>query len=363
MRWLMMVTLVLAGCLSEQQGAFETQDGSGADASDTAVGPTDTAVGPTDTAGAHDTFSGDSAAYDTAVTDVIVPADGAVDAASDTWSQGDVVTLGCPQAIITVAEGPEVIPQTTLHLAGASSHGLAPIVGYQWTVEQPSGSASVFLPSSSSPTPAFEVNVAGTYLFHLRVVDAEGRLSCQVATFPVYVVAPDAIHVELLWTTPNDSDETDTGFTAFGESVGSDVDLHLLHPSARADGGGPGWFDSRYDCYWSNDAPNWGGAGVTDDPSLDRDDTDGAGPENLNLAYPEPGRAYRIGVHFWDDWGYGVAFARVRVYVYGNLVYESPSTELLNYDLWDVGTITWPATTVIPTPPPQITHIYPVPFF
>ncbi|PKN58133.1 MAG: hypothetical protein CVU56_07255 [Deltaproteobacteria bacterium HGW-Deltaproteobacteria-14] len=354
--------MVLAGCLAERQGAVGTQDGSGTDASDTAVGPTDTAVGPTDTVFANDTL----AAHDTAVSDVLdvtLPNDGVGDTASDTWAAEDVITLGCPQAVITVAEGSEVSPQTVLHLSSSGSNGLAPIAGYQWTVEQPSGSVSVFLPSASGPTATFEVNVVGTYLFHLRVVDAEGRPSCQLATFVVHVGAPEGIHVELLWTTPNDEDETDTGFTSFGDSVGSDVDLHFLHPIARADDGGPGWFDSRYDCYWSNVAPNWGGAGVSDDPSLDRDDTDGAGPENLNLAYPEPGVAYRIGVHYWDDWGFSVAFATVRVYVYGELVYASAPQELNRLELWDVGTLTWGTNAFVPTAPPDVTTNYPVPFF
>jgi len=371
MRWLMLVSLVLAGCLSERQGTFGTRDGAGTDAADTAVGPTDTAVGPTDTAVgptdtvfANDTPVADSAAHDTAVTDaldVTLPSDAAVDTASDTWSSEDVVTLGCPHAIITVAEGHDVIPQTVLHLSGTSSTGLAPIVGYQWTVEQPSGAVSTFLPSSGHPTPMFEANVVGTYHFHLRVVDAEGRPSCQVATFPVYVVALDAIHIELLWTTPGDADETDTGFTAFGESVGSDVDLHFLHPDAVADDGGTGWFDALWDCYWSDGRPGgWASGGG---PSLDRDDTDGGGPENLNFSNPQSGLTYRIGVHYWDDWGFGVALVRIRVYIYGALVYEAGPKQLVPSDLWDVGTLTWATNAFVPTGPPAVTANYPVPFF
>ena len=40
-----------------------------------------------------------------------------------------------------------------------------------------------------------------------------------------------------------------------------------------------------FDCFWFNAHPNWGSfdPSVDDDPGLDRDDTDGAGPENLFL--------------------------------------------------------------------------------
>ena len=272
----------------------------------------------------------------------------------------------CPTANITIAEGEEVIPQTPLHLDSASSTATnGAITGWEWSVVQPSGSASVFLPSPYVQNPTFEANVVGEYIFRLKVYDALGTASCEEATKTVYVTSPEAIHVELLWTTPGDVDETDTGFTAFGESVGSDVDLHFLHANAVSAWNPAGWFDSRYDCYWSNIGPNWGGAGATDDPSLDRDDTDGAGPENLNLAFPENGKTYRVGVHYWDDWGYGISFATIRVYIYGQLRMQWANVQLLNYDMWDVATITWPAGTVtkVGGSAPQITSNYPVPFF
>jgi len=274
----------------------------------------------------------------------------------------------CPTANITVSEGEEVIPQTNLHLSAAGSVATnGAITGWEWSVVQPSGSASVFLPSPYVESPTFEANVVGEYIFRLKVYDALGTPSCEEASYSVYVTSPEAIHVELLWTTPGDVDETDTGYTAFGESVGSDVDLHFLHPSAVSAFNPSGWFDSRYDCYWSATAPNWGGAGSTDDPSLDRDDTDGAGPENLDLAFPENGKSYRVGVHYWDDWGYGISFATIRVYIYGQLRMQWANVQLVNYDLWDVATIAWPSGAVTKmengTNVPVITSNYPVPFF
>ena len=254
----------------------------------------------------------------------------------------------CPTAAITVAEGEEVIPQTNLHLSSAGSVASSGgVTGWEWSVVQPQGSASVFLPSPYVANPTFEANIVGEYIFRLKVYDALGTPSCEQASYTVYVTSPEAIHVELVWNTPGDVDQTDTGFNGFGESVGSDVDLHFVHPSAVDPWLSPdGYFNSRFDCYWQNTNPNWGGAGTNDDPRLDRDDTDGAGPENLNLSFPEVSKTYKVGVHYWDDWGYGTSFATVRVYIYGQLRMQWPNVQLLNDDMWDAANITWPAGTV-----------------
>ena len=246
-------------------------------------------------------------------------------------------------AVIDCAEGTDVVPQTVLHLSGTGSRSEdGGIQGWQWTVEQPQGSCSAFVPSDTSPEPTFEVNVAGTYTFHLAVLDETSSESPVLATM-VVVVKPDAaLHIELLWDTPGDLDQTDIGTQA-----GSDVDLHFAHPWAEGhdvDGDGvlDGYFDNPYDCYWFTGHPKWGNQdSQLDDPSLDRDDTDGAGPENLNLAMPEP-VTYKVGVHYWNDYGFGISHATVRVYLHGELAFEAPDVPLTNDDLWDVCTIEFP---------------------
>ena len=255
----------------------------------------------------------------------------------------------CPTAVIIVSEGEEVIPQTKLHLTGSQSFGNAPIAAWRWSVEQPVGSASVFLPSADVADPLFEANVVGTYVLHLTVTDASGAESCEVATYVVTVSTGEAIHIELLWTTPNDPDETDEGPVA-----GADLDLHFAHPFATGgdidhDGVVDPWFDAQFDTFWFNPRPNWGSLdpAIDDDPSLDRDDTDGAGPENLNLNQPAD-VTYRVAVHSWDDHGYGTSFATVRIYLYGNLIFEWADVELAPCALWDVASIAWPAGIVTP---------------
>ncbi|MCB9786934.1 MAG: hypothetical protein H6744_09615 [Deltaproteobacteria bacterium] len=276
-----------------------------------------------------------------------------------------------PTPVLIVAEGQEVIPQTRLHLVGSQSHAPeAEIVKYEWTVQQPPGSASVFVPATTAPDPTFEVNVAGEYVFGLKVWDSSGNPGCQITTAHVFVVPDEAIHVELLWDTPGDEDQTDEG-----PEAGADLDLHFAHPFASGmDGDGDGtpdpWFAVPHDCYWFNADPKWGSAnpGVYDDPRLDRDDTDGAGPENLNLAAPEPSRTYRVGVHYWSDHDFGPSVATVRVYLYSQLSFES-SQQLVNDALWEAATVTVSSAGDLSVKAvtsagggPKITPNYPTPF-
>ncbi|MCP4654752.1 MAG: hypothetical protein GY856_04950, partial [bacterium] len=97
-------------------------------------------------------------------------------------------------------------------------------------------------------------------------------------------------------------------------------------------------------------APNWGSYDPTadDDPSLDLDDSDGAGPENLNLDKPQYGLAYTIGIHYWDDHGFGTSFATVRVYIADILVFQEEWVELAQHDMWEVATIDWPSGAITP---------------
>ena len=266
--------------------------------------------------------------------------------------RGFGVETECPTAIIKVQEGEEVIPQTKLHLIGSQSFASSgDITKYEWTVQQPPGSQSVFMPSASAPDPTFETNVAGTYIFNLEVWDEADEKSCVPAEFQVIVNPDEAIHIELLWNTPNDPDQTDEG-----PEAGADVDLHFLHPFASTpydidgDGQPDPYFDGQFDCFWFNPNPDWASHDpmVDDDPGLDRDDTDGAGPENVNLNIPEHGLTYRVAVHYWDDHGFGDSFATVRIYIHSVLVFQVEEVLLSHHDLWEVATVAWPSGLVTP---------------
>lgn len=256
---------------------------------------------------------------------------------------------GCPVAVAKVVEGAVVVPQTILHLQGGDSYapaGLA-IAKYQWTAIQPTGSIQPFVPSPAFPNPTFTANAAGIYQFCLEVWDAAGQKSCKPSCVDVAVVPDIALHMELLWQTPGDLNPYDVG-----PAAGADLDLHFAHPLASSldldcDGSGDPWFSNPFDAFWFNPNPAWDGPTTADDPSLDLDDMDGAGPENLNLAAPAGSSAdpiaYAIGVHYWNDHGYGKSIATVRLYTAGTLAFEV--TQVLQpLDMWYVAKLHWPNT-------------------
>lgn len=232
----------------------------------------------------------------------------------------------------------ETIPLKTLELRGdRSSDPDGSIASYKWTVlERPEDSTAQLAPHEASPEPTFYLDLAGRYVFELQVVDDRGLPSCRPGLVVVVAIPDEDIHIQLVWDTPADPDQTDEGFAA-----GSDLDLHMLHPLGE-------WFDQPYDCYFANSNPDWGRpANGSDDPSLDRDDTDGAGPENINLNNPENNKIYRIGVHYFNDHGYGASFVTVRIYIEGIVRFELPNKRMAATDyFWDVATISWPGGAV-----------------
>lgn len=174
----------------------------------------------------------------------------------------------------------------------------------------------------------------GTYTFKLEVTDSLGVDSCSSAEVKVFVTSDEAIHVELLWHTPNDPNELNDNRPDF---TGADLDLHFLHPNANGE-----YYSRPYDCYWSNKNPEWGFAGSPDDnPRLDRDDTNGAGPENLNMRTPEANARYQVGVHYYDDAGFGDSYATVRVFLYGALRDEWEGVRMTCDQMWDTHYIQW----------------------
>ncbi len=264
------------------------------------------------------------------------------------------VSQTCPMPVIVIDEGQEAQPQTTLHLHGGQSvPSSGKIKSYHWSVDQPPDNKFQLLPFPEAQDPTHQVNVSGTYKYCLDVCDTTGKCSndpdCNTtACKTVQVIPKGGIHVELTWNTPGDSNQFDEG-----PDAGSDLDLHFTHPFATGpdidgDGKPDPWFNIPYDCYWANKNPQWESvnANVKDDPTLDRDDTDGAGPENLTLDVPHTGRVYTIGVHYWNDHGYGDSDPTIKVFIYGQKKAEftmskSCGTMMHQHDMWTVATITW----------------------
>lgn len=282
--------------------------------------------------------------------------------------QGIGADLTCPTSVITIVQGSdEVPPQTVLRLSGENSvPANGQVVEWRWSVQQPTGGAGFFVPTASSSVVDFEANVAGAYSFFLEVRDAEAW-SCEPAERQILVVPDEAIHIELVWQTPRDTEPQDT--------VGADMDLHFVHlnqalanpnganaypPGNAKDNVPEGYFNPDWDIYFGYASHDWGQPGLQEDnPSLDRDDVDGFGPENLNLNVPEDGVTYRVGVHYWSSQSLvsdptspfplfsvqemGPSTPTTRIFIFGKLKEELTGCPMAQDDLWDVGAIHWPS--------------------
>lgn len=283
---------------------------------------------------------------------------------------GRGVTNACPQAR-AVEDEFYVVPLDVVVLDGSPSIDQDAAdnrpVDYEWVItSRPDGSVSqphesFYDPAqpanggveddTSTPTAVFFVDLAGTYTAELRVRDNLGldSIACENPAVVTIVAKPEeAIHVQLVWRTPGDDDETEGG--------GTDLDLHLLHPNAL------NWFSRPYDCHYAEPVPDWGQVeNSADDPSLDIDDINGAGPENINLDNPENtdvlGAPYVVGVHYYNSRDrvtgedYGPSWATVRIFIEGELAWdftgdgEPGEMEMQAEDhFWDVAQISWDVT-------------------
>jgi len=159
-------------------------------------------------------------------------------------------------------------------------------------VSRPPGSRSADLSPANALTTMVPTDIAGEYPVELSVVDDDGNLvTCRTI---VRAVATEGLRVEMFW-------DTDT----------TDMDTHVLEP------GGTTWTTDD-DCNFRNcqmgEVLDWGVPGATDDnPHLDIDDTNGFGPENINIDRPATG-TYRVGIHAWR----GAGNVTVRIYCGGS---------------------------------------------
>lgn len=267
-------------------------------------------------------------------------ADGERYSDSDAMSSPDEAS-GEPQAVITSDVGGSVPPGTRVAFWGEES--FSDVVGWEWSLVSPPGSVARLLPAATSANVHLEPRVVGVYEVALTVTDALGRRS--VRSRSAFEVVPgEGLFVELLWDTPTDDDQSDTGPVA-----GTDLDLHFVRPPPedaatdgddQGEGSSDGYFEGARDTFWYNPAPEWDGSGQG--PRMPFDDTDGAGPESVAYPAPPPG-TYRIGVHYFKDEGFGSSTATVRVYVDATLVFETQSPPLDEGDMWHVATIDWPS--------------------
>ncbi len=249
----------------------------------------------------------------------------------------------CPAVKISAQEGEQVLPTTLVHLGGVKLG--PPAQQYAWSVSQPPGASQTLQPSASVAAPTFLVTVAGTYTFCLQVWDGQGSQDCPPACTQLMVTPNSGLYAELWWQTPGEPTPTALG-------PGSDLDLHLAHamasqPDYDCDGQPDPWFSNPFDCFWFNYWPEWdSGATTKDNPAMDLDDRHTGGYEYIKIEEPAGTpydvATYSLGVHYWNDHGFGPATATAAVYVMGAKVAQYSGTVLQPGDFWYVGKIAWP---------------------
>jgi hypothetical protein len=208
------------------------------------------------------------------------------------------------------------------------------IANYDWSlVQKPADSSMVLEPGSDETTVTVMPRHRGTYIFELAARDDVGQQECRPARLQMDVTPAGQMYATLTWTTPGDSDPSD--------SRGSDLDLHLLHPKGT-------WNELPWDCYWDNPTPDWTmGAASAADPELLQDVVSGRGPERVETDRPQDGLTYRIGVDYFSDHGFGPLRATLRIWIEQRQVFVRKDVALKPGEFWEVAEIEWPTGTVV----------------
>lgn len=255
---------------------------------------------------------------------------------SDTSSQGDnelpLEPGECPWMTFTVGDAIEG-RRAREYLAYTV---LGPFVnapeGYperlRWSVTTPDGTLVPI--DAEALRPLFMPTASGPYTFRLELFDAAGTV-CHTVTSEFTVLTP-SVHVITTWRTPFYETYVPSGW----DWMKPDLDLHLLSS------GGDTFFDPHWDCFFENASPDWGPAGPSDDPKLfepymfdERLEVIAVVPRQATVSPPNPEETYRVGVHYWEDAGFGPSFATVQVFVGGVLRDTWAEVELANGDLWE----------------------------
>ncbi|MFN9813009.1 MAG: PKD domain-containing protein [Deltaproteobacteria bacterium] len=209
-------------------------------------------------------------------------------------------SASCEVTVIAEPTPPDAIcpatidtrPLSTVTIEGSGVDD-GTIVAAGWSLRsEPLGAASSPPSPADSARATFQPLLAGEYTLELAVRDDDGNVaSC---TTLVRAIATEGLRVEVFWNTD-----------------GTDMDTHLMRPGPDS----MRWF-SGDDCFYANcqgGGLGWPPDGSEDDPSLDIDDTNGFGPENINVTSPVDG-TYRVAIDAFR----GAANTTVRIYCGGS---------------------------------------------
>jgi hypothetical protein len=253
-----------------------------------------------------------------------------------------------PDALTDCSVADEIAPLDRVYLTGINSYDTrdpddaSMIVSYRWEIIDFPGDADeeMFQPTGvTSQVFSMWLPIAGEYTVRLYVMNDVGIESGVSETSDITVLAKPTsrLHLQMVWDTP--TTDLDMHFVLAGQSSGEAYNL-------------------QWDCYWSNCRP-----GCTEftnpcsdpvqwfpefeiftgpNPHLDIDDTNGLGPENINVDEPLPA-SYHVYVHYYAI-GSGQPSIRTQstVRIYGDGVLRAEYRRgLEKNDLWAVGKIVW----------------------
>jgi hypothetical protein len=131
--------------------------------------------------------------------------------------------------------------------------------------------------------------------------------------------------------------------------LATDVDLHVVRPDGVLGDYGTGRVGTSTgsDCSAFNRYPNWADLSTSsDDPSLDKDDVTGRGPEIVSLDSPIDGGEYAVVAHYCDSRRVTIPVGvTIEVYVRGELIGSVPSAsstyQLASGEAWEGARVIW----------------------
>lgn len=255
----------------------------------------------------------------------------------------------------------DAAPLDTIVFDGSLSHDEeSTTLNYFWSIKSAPKDSTSKLTVNGSQASLF-ADLAGEYSVCLNVEDSGNMMSCNEDCLTFNAIPRETLHVQLVWHTPGD--------TVIGDTDGTDLDLHFVrllqgddlkesdpraHKGTWGDTGMVTLQDGR-DVYFENREPVWTVEGFgSETPSLDRDDKDGEGPENINMDSLAPCSWYAFGVHYYQDYAFGPSYATLRVYVSGKQRFEKANISLAQTGVFkQIAVMHWDGTTA---------HIYETPY-
>lgn len=269
----------------------------------------------------------------------------------------------CVSGILTVngqpwTDGTQIEPLDDVVLTADGSEPSTDegrIVRVEWEItERPIGS-QVILSTPDQLTTGFQfaagtpgVDIAGRYKVNATVVDDLETKSVNSCVVEFEAIPTDTFLAQLTWDTPSGDMDLhvakmdDSGDFCISGNRGIDPQASTQYAGNVAEECSTG---DDLDCNFSTckagypSRPDWDGSGDLSegDPSLDIDDVDGYGPENINVDQSSPG-SYLISVFYYS--GSTDVGNTVRIYVYG-LLQQEHYYSLADDDWRDVAILHW----------------------